>query len=86
MDWLHAKATFWKVDEFSVVLEQLVGPDPLHHFDRFSHVRVAFLIDMSGARRGELLRHPARADADVQPPAREVIPGRELCGHTPGAR
>src|SRR6266849_967215 len=75
---LYAEAAFWKRGELAVILEELLGPDTLHDLDRLNDVFVPSFIDVRRTRGLELLRHPARSDANVDPSAGKVVPGRYL--------
>ncbi len=77
---LPAEAARSEVGELAVVLERLVRPDALADLDRLTHVGVATREDVGGARGGELLGHPASADTDVDPTARQVVDGGDLGG------
>ncbi len=81
---LRSEAACLEVGELAVVLEQIVRPDALHDLDRLAHVLVALGEDVRGARRGELLGHPARPHAHVDPAVREVVDGGDLRGQDAG--
>ena len=81
---LGAEPASLEVGELTVVLEEVVRPDPLHDLDRLAHVRMPLGEDVGGTRGGELLGHPARADADVDAAAGEVVHGRHLRGEDAG--
>src|SRR5262249_40846738 len=77
-DGLHAEAAFFERGKLTVIFEDVVRPDTLHDLDRLDDVLVPLLVDVRRTRGFELLRHPTRSDAYVDPSARKVVPGTDL--------
>src|SRR6266849_4437714 len=77
---LYAEAAFRKRGKLAVILEEFLRPDTLHDLDRLDDVFVPSFVDVRRTRSLELLGHPAGSDANVDPSARKVVPGRDLLG------
>ena len=70
-----------EVGELAVILEQVVRPRADHDVEGFADLLVPTGEHVGGADGGELLDHPARSDADVQPAARELVDRGAVGGH-----
>src|SRR5271165_3918108 len=68
----------WELNEFTMVLGLVLGPDRIHRLNAFAHQLEAGL--KGGAVISHLLRIPAAADTEQKPPAGDQIDRRDQFG------